>query len=416
MDKDTTKSTLNELLKVLDEKIFLKVVNVSNLDSYIKKLTAYKFLQLFIIAQLNEKSSLKKLAKQLKDTEELHTFIQMDAISSSQLSRKQSCLTPRIFEKVFRHLAVSIQVKMKGNSPFLRDIGKLLVIDSSTMSMSLSQYPWATFRKTKAGVRLHLRVVVTKDVTLPDQAVILPAKHADCTQMNKLIDVDSDAIHLFDRGYTDYRQYDKLCDRGIRFITRLKKNAKIEVLNEQVPDVENNIFSDQEVFLGDEQNRTKMQNTLRLIRTKDSEGNEIIILTSCFDLSAKEIGDLYRYRWKIETFFKWMKQHLRIKSFYGKSQNAVYTQIWIALITYCLQVLLKLKLNHNGPLLDLKETLQNLLFKPFEVFIKALFRAPTRKSKGRKKYDWNREFQHIVRQFHEREVEHLDELTYDPIF
>lgn len=307
MDKDTTKSTLNELLNVLDEKTFLKVVNVSNLDSYIKKLTAYKFLLLFIVAQLNGKNSLKKLAKQLKDTEELQTYVQMDAISSSQLSRKQSCLTPEIFEKVFRHLAVSIQAKMKGNTPFLRDIGKLLVIDSSTMSIGLSQYPWATFRKTKAGVRLHLRVVVTKDVTLPDRAVLLPAKHADRTQMDTLVEFDSDTIHLFDRGYTDYKQYDKLCEKEVRFITRLKKNAKIEVLNEQVSDIENNIFSDHEVFLGDEQNQTKMQNPLRLIRTVDREGNEIIILTSCFDLSVKEIGDLYRYRWKIETFFKWMK-------------------------------------------------------------------------------------------------------------
>lgn len=416
MYKDTTKSTLNELLKVLNEKTFLKIVNVSNLDYYVKKLSAYKFLQLFIIAQLNEKDSLKKLAKHLKETEELQTFVQMDTISSSQLSRKQSCLTPGIFEKVFRHLVVAAQVKMKRKQPFVRDIDQLLVIDSSTMSMSLSQYPWATFRKTKAGVRLHLRVVVTKDVTLPDQAVLLPAKHADRTQMDTLVAFDSDAIHLFDRGYTDYKQYDKLCEKEVRFITRLRKNAKIEVLNEQAPDVENNIFSDQEVFLGDEQNRTKMSNSLRLIRTVDREKNEIIILTSCFDLSAKEIGDLYRYRWKIETFFKWMKQHLRIKKFFGKSQNAVYTQIWIALITYCLQVLLKLELNHDGPLLEMKETLQNLLFKPFETFVKALFRPPTRQSKGRKKHDWDSEFQLIVKQFDEREVEHLDNLTYDPIF
>ena len=416
MDKDITKSILNELLNVLDEQTFLNIVNVANLDAYIKKLTAYKFLQLFIIAQLNEKQSLYTVAKQLKDTEELQAFVQLDAISSSQLSRKQSCLTPALFEKIFRHLNVSIQAQMKGHSPFLRDIGKLLVIDSSTMTMSLSHYPWATFRKTKAGVRLHLRVVVTKEVTLPDQAVLLPAKHADRTQMNALIDVDSDAIHLFDRGYTDYKQYDKLCEKEVRFITRLKKNAKIDVLNTQAPDVENNIFTDQEVFLGNAQNGTKMQYPLRFIQTKDREGNEITILTNCFDLSAKEIGDLYRYRWKIETFFKWMKQHLRIKSFYGKSQNAVYTQIWIALITYCLQVLLKLKVNHAGSLYELKETLQNLLLKPFDVFKKALFRAPTRQSKGRKKVDWDSDFQHIVRQFDEREVAHLDELTYDPLF
>lgn len=416
MDNYNTKSTINELTKLLDERTFLKVINVANLDYYVKKLTAYKFFQLFILAQIHQKDSLYKVAKQLKDKKELQTVIQLDTISAAQLSRKQSCLTPEIFEKVFRHLVVAIQAKMKGHAPFLRDITKLLVIDSSTMSMSLNQYPWATFRKTKAGVRLHLRVVVTKDVTLPDQAVILPATHADRTQMDALVDVDADAIHLFDRGYTDYRQYDKLCMQGTRFITRLKKNAKKEVLNEQLPDAHHQIFADQEVFLGDEQNGTKMQHAVRLIQTKDREGNDIIILTNCFDLSAKEIADLYRYRWKIETFFKWMKQHLKIKSFYGKSQNAVYTQIWIALITYCLQVLLQLELNYQGSLLALRETLQNLLFEPFERFVQALFRQPTRRSKGRKKVDWERAFQVIVSQFDEREVTHLDDLTYDPIF
>ncbi|MGM8364492.1 hypothetical protein ACLIBG_03315 [Virgibacillus sp. W0181] len=120
------------------------------------------------------------------------------------------------------------------NKSMIRDIGKLLVIDSSTISMSLSQYPWVTFHKTKAGVRLHLRVVVTKDVTFPDKAVILPAKHANRTQMNELIDIDSDAIHLFYRGYNDYKQFDKLCFNDIRFITRIKKNTKVEVVSEQL--------------------------------------------------------------------------------------------------------------------------------------------------------------------------------------
>src|SRR5699024_6960544 len=380
MDKDTTKSTINELLNILDEQKFLKLVNVLNIDRYIKKLSAYKFLQLFIIAQLNEAESLRALSKNLKDKKEFQKTIDLDTISTAQLSRKQCNLPSGVFEKIFQHLVLETQARMK-NKAILRDIGKLLVIDSSTMSMSLSQYPWATFRKTKSGVRLHLRVVVTKDLTMPDKAVILPAKHADRTQMNELIDIDSDAIHLFDRGYNDYKQFDILCSENVPFITRIKKNAKIEIASEQDPDEENNIFLDQEVYLGNEQNGTKMTNKLRLIKTKDSEENVVNIITNCFHLSAKEIDDLYRYRWKIETFFKWMKQHLRIKTFYGKSQNAVYTQIWVPLLTYCLQVLLQLKFNHEGPLLEFKRTLQNLLFKPFRIFLQSLFRRPTRKSK-----------------------------------
>src|SRR5690625_4769253 len=323
MDKNTTQSTINKLLEVLDEEKFLKIINVSNIDHYIKKFTAYNFLQLFIIAQLNEAVSLRDLSKRTKDQEEIQTFIDIDSISASQLSRKQSALSPGLFEKVFRYLVLEVQARMK-NKAMIRDVGKLLVIDSSTISMSLSQYPWATFRKTKAGVRIHLKVVVTKECTMPEKAVLLPAKHADRTQMDQLIDIDSYAIHLFDRGYNDYKQFDQLCLADVPFITRIKKNAEIEVLSEQVPDVENNIFLDQEVYLGNRQNGTKMTHSLRLIKTKDSEENVVILITNCFDMSAKEIGDLYRYRWKIETFFKWMKQHLKLKTFYGKSENAVY--------------------------------------------------------------------------------------------
>ncbi|MFD1361947.1 IS4 family transposase [Lentibacillus salinarum] len=232
-----------------------------------------------------------------------------------------------------------------------------------------------------------MRVVITKDITMPDKAVMLPAKHADRTQMNELVDIDSDAIHLFDRGYNDYKQFDELCWKNVRFITRIKKNAKIEVVSEQEPDTEHNIFLDQKVYLDNAQNRTKMDYPLRLIKTKDSEGNVVIIITNCFDLTAKEIGDLYRYRWKIETFFKWVKQHLKVKTFYGKSENAVYTQIWIALITYCLQVLLQLKFNHEGSVLEIKRTLKTLLFQPLDEFLRSFFRKPTRTSKGRQNYN-----------------------------
>jgi IS4 transposase len=415
MDKDTTKTTINELLKELDERTFTKLINTINVDRYVKKLTAYKFLQLIIVAQINEVDSLTHLSKWTKDEEELQLHIDFDGISTSQLSRKQCSLSPKLFEKVFHHLVLKIQSQMK-HSPIVRNIGKLHVIDSSTMSMSITQYPWATFRKTKAGVRLHLRVVVTKDLTVPDKAILLPAKHADRTQMSELIEIDPDAIYLFDRGYVDYKQFDQYCLEGVRFITRLKKNAEIEVISEQVPNPEDLIYQDAEVFLGNNLNKTKMQHTLRVIRTEDAEGNPVEIVTSCFDMSAKEIGDLYRFRWKIETFFKWMKQHLKIKSFFGKSQNAVYNQIWIALITYCLEVLLQLKFNHSGSLLEMKRTLETYLFKGLDAFIRSLFRQPSRLSKGRKKLDWEKEFTFIERQFSEGEVEHLNDLTIDPLY
>ncbi|MFT8872941.1 MAG: IS4 family transposase [Sporolactobacillus sp.] len=353
-----------------------------------KKLTVYTFLQLLVVAQINECDSLTELSKYSEDKEELQLHLHLDGISTSQLSRTQSHLPPALFEKVFRHLVLAIQAQMKQSS-IVRHIGRLCVIDSSTMSMSISQHPWATFRKTKAGVKLHLRVVVTQDLTLPDQAVLLPAKHADRSQMNGLIEIDPDALYLFDRGYVDYKQFDHYCFDGVRFITRLKKIAEIEILAEQSPDPEHFIDQDAKVSLGNAQTKTKMKHPLRLIKTKDQDGNSVILVTNCFDLTAQEIGDLYQYRWKIEIFFKWMKQHLKIKSFYGKSENAVYNQIWIALITYCLEVLIQLRVGHDGRLLELKRTLETCLFKGLDAFIRALFRKPTRSSEGQ---DWEKEF------------------------
>lgn len=111
-----------------------------------------------------------------------------------------------------------------------------------------------------------------------------------------------------------------------------------------------------------------------------------------------------------------MKQHLKLKTFYGKGQNAVYNQIWIALITYCLKVLLQLKVGHTGSLLELKSSLKNNLFKSFEAFSCSLFRKPTQRSKGRRKLDWESEFRLIEQQFLEGKVSHFDNLTYNPLF
>ncbi|MCM3760428.1 IS4 family transposase [Alkalihalobacillus oceani] len=283
MDKNTIKSTINKLLKVIDEQTFSNLINVIDLDKYVKKLTAYKFLQLLIISQLNETKSLTAMSKQLKDKEELHVQLAFDAISTSQLSRKLGDLSPELFEKISHYLVLSIQANMK-TSPIIRDIGRLHVIDSTTMSMSLSQYPWVTFRKTKAGVRLHLRVVVTDEVVLPDKGIILPARHADHTQLTELIDIDSDAIHLFDRGYVDYKKFDKLCLHDVRFITRLKKNAKIDVLSEQVPKANSPIIQDQEVFLGSMENGTQMEHLVRLFKRtmgKETKSSLSPIVSNC---------------------------------------------------------------------------------------------------------------------------------------
>lgn len=158
-----------------------------------------------------------------------------------------------------------------------------------------------------------------------------------------------------------------------------------------------------------------MKHRLRLIEVQDTQGEAIIIVTNDFKITAEEIADIYRNRWQIELFFKWIKQHLRIKHFYGLSPRAVENQLLIALMTYCLLLLLKLKTCYRGPLLTIKRLLHTCLLEPFTSFVKKLYR-PTRKSKGRRrKVDHETIFQETLRQVVQGEADFLDDLSYDPI-
>jgi IS4 transposase len=166
--------------------------------------------------------------------------------------------------------------------------------------------------------------------------VITPAKRSDRSQMDQLVVDETGALNVFDRGYNDYKKFDDYCEKGILFVTRLKSNAIIKVIIDNPVDPDGVIDKDQIVRLGE--GRNQMKHDLRLIETKDTEGNPIIILTNDFAISALEIGDIYRYRWQIELFFKWIKQRLTVKHLYGASDQAVENQIFIALITYCLLI------------------------------------------------------------------------------
>jgi IS4 transposase len=314
---------------------------------------------------------------------------------------------------VFQDLVRKITSQI-GVSSTLQHLGNIHLIDSSTISMAINHYRWAEFRKTKAGVKLHLRLVYVGGTVYPDKAVLTPAKSADKKQLEHLIVTDPDALNVYDRGYVDYRAFDYYCANGIRFVTRLKANAEIQVIEEKTVSAGSTIRREAIVRLGNPQNY-QMEHELRLIESVDTEGNLIVILTNDFQMTPEELSDVYRCRWQIELFFKWMKQHLKLKTCYGRSRNAVYSQIRIALITFCLLVLLKIKSAHRGRLLKVLKFLRLYWDSDFTAFIQALHRVPTRTSRGRRRWDSERIFRETLQQYENREVSHLDDLAYDPI-
>jgi hypothetical protein len=293
-----------------------------------------------------------------------------------------------------------------------KQLGSLYLIDSTTISLCLTKYPWAQFRKTKSGIKAHLRLRFSDDGSIPDEMVFTPAKCSDRTQMDSLVVDEAGALNVFDRGYNDYTKFDEYSDKGILFVTRLKSNAVIEYVADNPAALDSVIDSDQIVRLGTGCNR--MQHDLRLIQTKDSEGNQVMILSNDFERSAEEIGDIYRHRWQIEIFFKWLKQHLTVKHLYSTGYQAVENQILLALITYCILALLKIETGFNGSLRALQRLLKTCLYETFDSFLRKLFKEK-RKSKGRRKIDHQQIFDAILRQVITGEADHLDDLSFGPV-
>ena len=408
--KDTTNSTFFQLFEPFNNENFQKTLKQLEVDKYFKKLNTVQMIELISYAQLNQLKSLRDISSSFNN-KDFQEAIGQESFSASQISRRLMDLPTELLENLFKEL-----VKELGNDLGFHKINqpmnKLYLIDSSTISLCLSQYPWADFRKTKAGIKLHLRLVFHDHVLLPDDVIITPAKPSDKTQMDALVVEDKEALHVFDRAYVDYDKFDHYCEEGINFVTRLKKNAVIDVV-ETLP-VIGSIQNHQIVYLGTPMK--KMKHPLRLIEVSDTEGNPVIIITNNFTLDMEEISDIYRNRWQIELFFKWLKQNMYVKHFYGLSQQAVMNQLLIALITYCLLLSLQLKTGFTGPLLGLKRILKTCLYEPFTYFVRTLHRKPSRSSKGRRAIDYDLIFAETERQVIAGEVEHLYDVTYDPLY
>ncbi|TEB11044.1 IS4 family transposase [Pelotomaculum propionicicum] len=408
MDKDTTKSTFNEVLNQFPYEKFCSMIKEFGADRYIKKLFTIKMLYLMFIAQISQTESIRELAGNVKNNIDLQDALKLDSISASQLSRRLKETSSSFWGSVFTDVAKVVIQKTTNHLSSTPNVDRVHIIDASTVTLCLNSYLWADYRKTKAGVKLHQCLVYQNGYSYPEKAILTTAKKSDKSQLDELLTTDPNALYVFDRGYVDYKKWDDYCDAGIRFVTRIKDNFITNVIDNKPVDGTN--MTESTVILGDPKT-TIMRHQLRLIHTVDTTGTPVVILTNDFKMSALEISEIYRSRWKIELFFKWIKQHLKVKKFYGRSANAVYSQIWLALITYCLLLLTKVNLKTKKSLLDIKRLLKDNLFKPFNVFLDLLKRNTTKTSRDRKKKDYNREFEQLLKQIESGTSNFLD--TFD---
>jgi hypothetical protein len=239
-------------------------------------------------------------------------------------------------------------------------------LDSTTIDICLSLFPWAAFRRRKGAVKLHTLLDLRGNI--PTFLVVTPGRIHDVVVLDDLA-LEAGALYIMDRAYTDFSRLYRIARSMAWFVTRAKSNLDFRRLYSAPSDKSLGVLSDQTILLRGFYTKSHYPDKLRRIRYADAGSEKrLVFLTNNFILPALTIAELYRYRWQVELFFKWIKQNLRIKSFYGTSENAVKTQIWIAITIYVLVAIVKKRLRIDKSLYTILQILSVTLFEKVPIY------------------------------------------------
>jgi len=272
--------------------------------------------------------------------------------------------------QIYAHLALDLMQRAQqlyADDALAIDFDKaVFAIDSTTIDLCLSRFPWTPSQQSKASVKMH--VLLNLRGSIPDFLVISPGKVHDIHFLDQVTYVPG-AYYAIDRAYVDYDRLWRLHQSKAFFVTRSKKNMGFTVSQSRPVDKATGLRCDQSVRLTHKRTSKEYPDTIRRIKYRDEQtGKTLVFLTNDFDLPALMIAQLYKQRWQIELFFKWIKQHLKIKTFYGHSENAVRTQLWIAVAVYCLLAIIKKTLGGDRDLHEIQEILSASLFQKMPLF------------------------------------------------
>lgn len=312
-------------------------------------------------AQLTFRESLRDIEACLRTQgKQLYHLGIRGKVARSTLARANDKRDWRIYEDFAKVLIQQAQVLYSGEPLSVSLKNAVYALDSTTIDLCLSVFPWARFRSTKAAVKLH--TLLNLHGNIPSLIVISCGNLHDVNILDELC-FEPGAIYIMDRGYLDFTRLYRITTASAFFITRAKKNTLTKRLYSRPVDRSTGVIADQEVRLAGANSQTGYPDKLRRIVYRDPDTNKrLVFLTNNFILSPKTIATLYKARWQIELFFKWIKQHLRIKSFFGTSENAVRSQIWIAVSIYVLVAILKKNLALPHSLYTILQILSVSLF------------------------------------------------------
>jgi hypothetical protein len=351
-------SIFSQILQLFSRTEFEQAVRQHRAERHARGFSCWSQLVAMLFCQLGRAQSLREICGGLAACEGKLKHLGVErGPKRSTLAYANEHRPWELYQTVFGHLLQKCQ-QVAGRNQKFRFKNKLLSLDGSVIDLCAAIFDWAQFRRSKGGVKLHL--LLDHDGYLPKYAVIEPAKKVE-VQVARKMKLEAGTIVVFDRGYTDYKWFVELTLAGVFFVTRQRWNAAYKVIERRSVPKNRNILSDEVVLLGQGQYRTNVP--VRRIVIWDPETGKIFeFLTNHMTFAASTIAAIYRDRWQIESFFKALKQCLRVKTFVGTSANALKIQMWTALIAILLLKYLKLKATFGWSLSNLVALLRQQLF------------------------------------------------------
>ena len=357
----TGKTLFAQLMDFLPWTTFARIVERYGGDRYVKSLRCAEHFRVMAFAQLTYRESLRDIEACLSaQASKLYHMGFREPIRRSTLSDANEARDWRIYADFAQQLIRQAR-KLYGVESFGVELcDTVYALDSTTIDLCLSVFPWAPFRATKAAVKMH--TLLDLRGAIPSFIHISDGRLHDVNVLDLLIP-EAGAIYVMDRGYLDFERLHVLHQAGAFFVTRAKSNLDARRIYSAPTNRATGIICDQTIALNGHYSRQHYPDHLRRIRLRDAESAKTLgFLSNQFALPAATICALYKARWQVELFFKWIKQHLRIKRFYGTSENAVKAQIWIAVSVYVLVAIVKKRLNLDASLHTLLQILSVTLF------------------------------------------------------
>jgi hypothetical protein len=356
----------SQVIDFLPWKKFRQCVNRYGGNYRVRSFTCYDQFLCMAFAQLTYRESLRDIECCLRAMrEKLYHMGIRGRISRSTLADANENRNWRIYCD-FALVLIDEARRLYADDDFGLELKETVyALDSSTIDLCLSVFPWARFRKTKAAIKLHALLDLRGDI--PSFIWITDGKVHDVNILDLLIP-ESGAIYIMDRAYLDFKRLYQMHQSSAIFVLRSKANTGLRRLYSHKVDKSTGLICDQTVVLTNYYSKKDYPEKLRRVKYFDAEkGRSFVFLTNQFMLPALTIAELYRFRWRVEIFFKWIKQHLRIKKFFGTSENAVKTQVWIAISTYVLAAIMKKRLKIDLTLYTILQILSITLFEKMPI-------------------------------------------------